>query len=204
MIKNEDEYIAEIKVILIGNGGVGKTNLINISVGKGFNEEEKSTTANSFLSKTILIDNKKYRLNLWDTIGQERLRQLTKIFFKNSKIVIFVYDISNKESFDALPGWLKDVEDQIGTNFVKGIVANKVDLYFYEQVKPEEGEQYADSINATFLQTSAKTESPKKFDQFLTALAKKYISKENINPNGRFTLTSESTKEENKHNKCCK
>ena len=50
MIKNEDEYIAEIKVILIGNGGVGKTNLINISVGKGFNEEEKSTTANSFLS----------------------------------------------------------------------------------------------------------------------------------------------------------
>ena len=203
MIKNEDEYIAEIKVILIGNGGVGKTNLINISVGKGFNEEEKSTTANSFLSKTILIDNKKYRLNLWDTIGQERLRQLTKIFFKNSKIVIFVYDISNKESFDALPGWLKDVEDQIGTNFVKGIVANKMDLYFDEKVKQEEGEQYSDSINATFLQTSAKKESPKKFDQFLAVLVEEYISKENINPNGRFTLSRENNLEEKKHKNCC-
>ena len=201
-MKNEEED--EIKVILLGNSGVGKTNLINIAIGNEFNEEEKTTTASTFAIKHLSVNSKDYILNLWDTIGQEKFRQLTKIFFNNSKIVIFVYDISNKESFDALPGWLKDVEDQIGTNFVKGIVANKVDLYFYEQVKPEEGEQYADSINATFLQTSAKTESPKKFDDFLAVLVEEYISKENINPNGRFTLTSESTKEENKHNKCCK
>ena len=147
MEENKEE---EIKVILLGNTGVGKTNLINIATGNKFNEDEKATAAASYSVIKIEIDNKYYNINLWDTIGQERYRQLTKIFFNNSKIVIFVYDITKPESFEALKDWKKDVEDQIGTGFVKGVVANKNDLYLEEKVKQEDGENYADSINATF------------------------------------------------------
>ena len=87
----------EIKVILIGESGTGKTSLINATMGLKFKESVESTTTNSFSSKTVTIDNKDYVLNLWDTIGQEKFRALTKIFIKDSKIVILVYDITRKE-----------------------------------------------------------------------------------------------------------
>ena len=140
MQQNENKEEDGIKVILIGNAGVGKTNLINVTMGYGFTENEKSTGASSYSLKKIIINDKTYKIALWDTIGQEQFRQLTKIFFNNSKIVIFVYDITNKESFKALPGWKKDVEEQLGDDYIKGVVANKSDLYLEEEVPTEEAD----------------------------------------------------------------
>ena len=109
-ISNESQP-DDIKVILVGNSGVGKTSLINIVTGREFNEHEKTAQGSSFSEKNITINEKDYLLNIWDTIGQERYRQLTKIFYNNSKIVIFVYDITIKESFDDLKYLAKDVEE---------------------------------------------------------------------------------------------
>ena len=163
MSNDDDTPDNEIKVILLGNSGVGKTNIINIVTGGKFEEYEKTTSSASFAVKKMKVRGKEYILNLWDTIGQEQFRQLTKIFYNNSKIVIYVYDITCKESFDDLNYWTKDVEEQIGQDIIKGIVANKMDLYLKEEVKTEDGENYAESVGAKFLEFSAKTETVQGF-----------------------------------------
>ena len=178
MSKKKVQPASEIKIILLGESGVGKTNLINILMGLPFNENEITSTSNSYMEKKVTINKKLYKLNLWDTIGQEKYRQLTKIFYKDSKIVIFVFDITSKRSFDELQKyWVKDVKEQIGDDsIVKGVIANKIDLFIDEQVTTEKGEEYAKSIDAKFLSISAKTDGPKKFENFLMSLVEEYIN----------------------------
>ena len=84
-----------IKVIVVGNQSVGKTNLINISIGKAFDSHTLATLAQNYSIKTIEYNGINYILEIWDTIGQEKLRTINKLFYKNSKIVIFVYDITS-------------------------------------------------------------------------------------------------------------
>ena len=198
-----EEGQSEIKVILIGDSGVGKTNLINIATGNGFDANENTSVACNYTVKKLVINGKEYIINLWDTIGQEKFRQLTKIFFNNSKIVILVYDITRKESFEALPNWLKDVEEEIGLDFVRGVVANKMDLYLNEEIKENEGEEYAKSINAKFLATSAKKDDPKIFIEFLGNLLTEYLSLYKENTTGSFTITRKSSMKKNKKSNCC-
>jgi len=204
MQENEDNEEDDIKVILLGNTGVGKTNLINITMGQGFSETEKSTATSSFSLKKITINDKTHKVALWDTIGQEQYKQLTKIFFNNAKIVIFVYDITRKITFEALPDWKKDVEEQIGKDYVKGVVGNKSDLYLQEKVKEEEGEEYANNIEANFLLFSAKKDDPKKFEDYLRGLLEKYLLIKKEGNKGKFPLDKANTFEKkNKNNKNC-
>ena len=204
MQENEDNEEDDIKVILLGNTGVGKTNLINITMGQGFSETEKSTATSSFSLKKITINDKTHMIALWDTIGQEQYKQLTKIFFNNAKIVIYVYDITRKITFEALPDWKKDVEEQIGKDYVKGVVGNKSDLYLQEQVKEEEGEEYANNIEANFLLFSAKKDDPKKFEDYLRGLLEKYLLTKKEGNKGKFPLDKANTFEKkNKNNKNC-
>ena len=196
-----------IKVILIGNSGVGKTNLINVSSGGNFNPLEKSTLASSFIIIKLNVENRQYNLQIWDTIGQEKLRALSKLFFKNSKIVIFVYDITKRESFLGLNDWHQEVKDIIGDDTIKGVVGNKIDLFTKEEVKDEEGEEYANTINALFRTTSAKTE-PKGFTEFLQELineydkkSKKVANKEKIDRNFSVKIKSNESINNDKKNK---
>ena len=197
-----EKIVEDVKVILIGNSGVGKTNLINISTGGEFNEIEKSTTTASYSKKQFNIEGDLYNLSLWDTIGQERLRHLSKLFFKNSKIVIFVYDITQKTTFVGLNSWYEDVKQQLGDDIIKGVVGNKQDLFMKEEVGDEEGEKYAESINAKFRLTSAKADA-EGFINFLELLLKEYINKNGIKPkvNDNIKLVNENHKMKNTKNK---
>ena len=201
-----EKIVEDVKVILIGNSGVGKTNLINISTGGEFNEIEKSTTTASYSKKQFNIEGDLYNLSLWDTIGQERLRHLSKLFFKNSKIVIFVYDITQKTTFVGLNSWYEDVKQQLGDDIIKGVVGNKQDLFMKEEVGDEEGEKYAESINAKFRLTSAKADA-EGFIHFLELLLKESINKNGIKPkvNDNIKLVNENHKMKNTKNKsgCC-
>ena len=203
MEENKEEKDDRIKVILVGEPGVGKTNLINVSAGLKFNEEEKSTLRASFLEKRMNINGQEYKLTLWDTIGQEKLRNLTKIFFKNSKIVIFVYDITSELSFQGLRSWEKDVKELIGDDIIKAVVGNKQDLYLdKEEVKENVAMEYAKSINAKFRLASAKTD-PDSFVNFLEELLKDYLNK---NEKGENFVKLKPNKDEdikNKKKKCC-
>ena len=90
-----------IKLILFGNSGTGKTNIINSFINKPFDDNACSTIASAFATKSIIINQKNYHVDIWDTAGQE-YRSLTKIFINDSNIVIFVFDITNKKSFTDL------------------------------------------------------------------------------------------------------
>ena len=202
-MKNLEEQ--EIKVILVGESGTGKTSLISISMGMKFQEGmEISTSAASFVTKIIKIGDKSYSLNLWDTIGQEKFRSLTKIFIKDSKIVIFVYDITNKKSFEELEYWYKTIKDVLGESAVLGIAGNKQDLFTQEQVSEEEAEKYAESKGIPLKLTSAK--NPLTFNLFLEELLKKYIVKCGgvVEENQGQKLDAKSENKEGKFGKCCK
>ena len=201
----DEEEKETIKVILIGNEGVGKTNLINVASGRGFNENEKSSLTASYLKKLIKLNDKNYIISLWDTIGQEKLRTLSKLFFKNSKIVIYVYDITNHDTFNGLASWDKDVNDMIGNDVIKAVLGNKQDLYLKEQVTEEEASKYAQTLNAKFTLTSAKKD-PEGISIFLEELLKDYIDK-NAKIKDKGDLRNSSIMIQNKKKKekngCC-
>ena len=119
--RNDEDEGEEIKVILVGEPGTGKTSLINVSVGSKFQENTQSTLLSTFIQKKINKNGKKYILNIWDTAGQEKYHAVTKIFIKNSKIVIFVYAIDSEESFKGLQTyWFKTLKDALGEEAVLG------------------------------------------------------------------------------------
>jgi len=171
-----DDRNNTIKVILVGDTGTGKTNLITVAAGFQFNTNTLTTTSCSFIQKIVVKNKIEYKINLWDTIGQEKYRSLTKIFLKDSKIVIFVYDITNKVSFNSLQFWKKIIDEVLGPTPVFGVVGNKSDLYLNEKVKEEEGEEYAKKIGAKFSITSAKT-NPEGFSTFIENILDDYLEK---------------------------
>ena len=169
----------EIKVILVGESGTGKTSLINATMGLKFQEHLETTSTNNFSSKTITINNTDYTLNLWDTIGQEKFRSLTKIFIKDSRIALLVYDITNEKSFKELDYWYKIIHDILGDETIIGVCGNKQDLIMKEKVKEEDAKKYAENKGLPFRLTSAK--NPLSFNKFLEELVKKYLEKCGVN-----------------------
>ena len=103
-----------IKVVLLGESGVGKTNLIRVSTGKGFEKNENSTITSAYYEEETYINKKRYSYFLWDTAGQEIYRSLNKIFIKDSKIVMIVFAINSKQSFEQIDFWYKYVRDILG------------------------------------------------------------------------------------------
>ena len=202
-MKNVEEE--EIKVILVGEMGTGKTSLINTAMGVPFKEGAEITTSTaSFVTKIIKIDGKPYSINLWDTIGQEKFRSLTKIFIKDSKIVIFVYDIKRLKTFEELDKhWFKEIHEVLGDEPILGIVGNKQDLFVREQVKQEIAEKYAEDKNVSFKLTSAK--NPLSFNSFLEDLIKQYIKKTGgkFEGTGGKKLGNNRDNNKNKEKKCC-
>ena len=188
-----------IKVILIGDSGTGKTNLITVAAGYEFDSNSLSTTACSYIQKTYMKHNAEYKINIWDTIGQEKFRSLTKIFVKESKIVILVYDITNKETFESLPFWKKLVDEILDYTPIFAIVGNKMDLYDKEQVKGDEADKYAESIGAKVLLTSAKRDS-ESFSNFVGGLLEDYLSKGKAERIDSFVLDKPVV---NKKKSCC-
>ena len=172
---NEDESGNEIKTILVGMSGTGKTNIINALTGKPFNTTLFSTTTSTFVDKIMEVNHKKHRVEIWDTAGQERYRSLTKMFINDSKIVIFVYDITDKKSFEEVDFWVKTVKEILGDNPIFGLAGNKKDLFQNEQVEEEEGQKKAEEIGAIFKLTSAKTGVG--INDFMQKLLEEYIEK---------------------------
>jgi small GTP-binding protein len=200
----------DVKTILVGMSGSGKTNIINALVGRKFDESKFCTTTSSFLEKIMTVKKKKYHLEIWDTAGQEQYRSLTKIFINDSKIVIFVYDITNRESFNEIDYWVNTVKEKLGNEPIFGLVGNKKDLFLEETVKEEEGEKKAKEIGAIFRLTSAKTGQALIID-YLQNLLEEYVKKigdineDKDNESNRFeksnSFSINTVKE--KKSKCC-
>ncbi len=150
----------KVKIILVGESSVGKTSIITQYLYKKFSPDEiKSTTSCDKWEKEIKLENDKIiKCEIWDTAGQEKFRAVNKIFMKNTKIAILVYDTTNKETFVQLKYWY-NTTNEINTNFdvIFGIVANKSDLFELRQVTINEGKDFAKNYcnNSLFFETSA-------------------------------------------------
>ena len=174
--KNKEE-IKELKVILLGDTGVGKTNIINRFLFGTFDENLKPTLASSSLEKNIKRDDGEYILKVWDTTGQERYNSITKLFIKGSQIVILVYAIDNLKSFENINFWRNLIKDELDRDeYILAIVGNKKDLFEHEAVDEEKGKKLADDLDADFSLISAKYDTQSINDLF-NSLLDRYISK---------------------------
>ena len=220
--------VEQVKVVLLGESGVGKTSIIAQFTSGKFDPDCVTSLSAQFISKTIEFENlqKAIKFDIWDTAGQEKYRALAKIFYKDAKVIILVYDITDQRSFDEVKSyWYEMVKTNADSDAMIAIVANKNDLYDNAQVSEEEAKEFAKSVGAIFQSTSAKSDSgiTTLFDNIgqkyfnpdfdCTAADKKeqeeYMKKKSEEkqkkkePKG-VKLTSEKTKkEEKKKKKCC-
>ena len=203
----DDDDAVEIKTILVGMSGTGKTNIINAITGQKFEENKFTTSTSSFVDKYMTVKNKKYRLEIWDTAGQEKFRSLTKIFIKDSKIVIFVYDITTRASFEEIDFWVSTVKDILKEDkIVYGLAGNKKDLFQNEVGEEEEGKKKAQEIGALLKLTSAKTGQG--INEFIQSLLEEYVKKIGDSPNDNNNskgnkLSGNNINGEKKKLKCC-
>ena len=175
---SDDEYEStpEVKTVLLGESGVGKSSIIKQYVTHTFDPDIDSSISSKYISKEAEITDikKNIKFNLWDTAGQEKYRSLAKIFYKDAQIIVLVYSIDNLSSFQALKDyWYKEVKNNCLSNVIFAVVGNKNDLYNNSQVKEQEALEWADSIGGIFQLTSAKSNSG--IDLLFSNLAKKYF-----------------------------
>ena len=174
--KDEEEINNQIKVVILGSVGVGKTSLITRYKTRKFIKNIPSTSGSNFVNITKIINSKKYILNIWDTAGQEKFNSLTQTFIKNAKIVLLIYSIIDKKSFQDLDTWLNLVKERNGEKgYLLGIAANKSDLYEQSEVSDGEGKKYAKKIKAIWKLTSALKEN-KGIDELIDELLNNYIN----------------------------
>ena len=145
-----------LKYIIIGDSAVGKSNLLLRYAHHKFNDEYQATIGVEFGAKNIEINNKIYRIQIWDTAGQENFRSITRAYYKNSVCALVVYDISNKDSFDNVETWVEDCKNQSPKTIFMVLVGNKSDLEEKRQVTYEEGKELAERNGMLFFETSAK------------------------------------------------
>ena len=149
-----------IKVVLLGEAGVGKTCIIKQFIEKKFEQNTDSSLSAQFVSKTIeYVDfAKTLKFDIWDTVGQERFRSIAKIFYKDAHVVILVYDITSKKSFNALNDfWIGEIKNNCNGTPLFAIIGNKNDLYMKQEVDPLDAKDLAKKIGGIFQLTSAKT-----------------------------------------------
>ena len=145
------------KVVLLGEAGVGKTSIIHQFAYHQFDPDCLASISAQFISKTVEYKGfGPIKFDIWDTAGQERYRSMARIFYKDAKVIIFVYDITNQASFDGIKDyWFEQIKINCEEDAVLALVANKNDLYDEQQVLDESGQIFADDINAIFQSTSA-------------------------------------------------
>jgi Ras-related protein Rab-11A len=154
-MSKDDEYDYLFKVVLIGDSGVGKSNLLSRFTRNEFNLESKSTIGVEFATRSIQVDNKTIKAKIWDTAGQERYRAITSAYYRGAVGALLVYDIAKHVTYDNVTRWLKELRDHADSNIVIMLVGNKSDLRHLRAVTTEEAKQFAAENNLSFIETSA-------------------------------------------------
>jgi len=155
MARPDDEYDYLFKVVLIGDSGVGKSNLLSRFTRNEFNLESKSTIGVEFATKSIVAEGKTIKAQIWDTAGQERYRAITSAYYRGAVGALLVYDISKHATFENVERWLKELRDHAEANIVVMLVGNKSDLRHLRVVSTEEAMAFAEAQNLAFIETSA-------------------------------------------------
>lgn len=191
--------IPEIKMILLGESGVGKTSIIKRYLNDEFDNNEESTLSMSYVAKLMEIDNKKIRVNIWDTIGQEKYRSISKLFLNETKIVMLVYSIISEQSFKELNYWYNLYKENLDEDTILGIAGNKMDLYLDQTVPDSQAREYAEQKKAIFSLLSAK-ENKQSIDIFVEKLVRAYLDKKSLKKDNNKTTENKTIKLDAKKN----
>ena len=201
-----------LKYIIIGDAGVGKSNILLRYVYSTFKSEYQLTIGVEFGEKNVELKDKMYKIQIWDTAGNEQFRSITRTYYKNSVCAIVVYDITRRESFESVINWIEDCKLNSPKTVFMILVGNKSDLSENRQVTTEEGEEFATRYGIRFFETSAKDgvnieETFMESIQFIAnRLEKNYYDLDNDicgikkNDRGAVKLSNKKKKEETK---CC-
>ncbi|XP_041959494.1 ras-related protein Rab-18-B [Alosa sapidissima] len=153
----DDDVLTTLKILIIGESGVGKSSLLLRFTDDTFDPELAATIGVDFKVKTIAIDGNRAKLAIWDTAGQERFRTLTPSYYRGAQGVILVYDVTKRDTFTRLENWLNELETYCTRNdLVKMLVGNKIDKDNRE-VDRNEGLKFARKHSMLFIEASAKT-----------------------------------------------
>merc|ERR1711998_530075 len=154
-MSKDDEYDYLFKVVLIGDSGVGKSNLLSRFTRNEFNLESKSTIGVEFATRSIHTDGKIIKAQIWDTAGQERYRAITSAYYRGAVGALLVYDISKHVTYENVERWLKELRDHADSHIVIMLVGNKNDLKHLRAVPAEQARSFADKHGLSFIETSA-------------------------------------------------
>jgi len=143
------------KVVLIGDSGVGKSNLLSRFTRNEFNLDSKSTIGVEFATRTISVDGKTVKAQIWDTAGQERYRAITSAYYRGAVGALLVYDIAKQQTYANVTRWLKELRDHADSNIVIMLVGNKSDLKHLRAVTTDEAQHFATENGLSFMETSA-------------------------------------------------
>ena len=172
--------IESLKIVLLGEAGVGKTSIISQFVEQLFQEDIQSSAGGTFSSKTCIYGNDQIlKLEIWDTAGQERYRALTTMFYKEANAAVLVYDITRKESYEQIQEyWSNQLKESAPSDIILMLCANKSDLINQEKVDEGEARKYANELGAMFCSTSAKNDYG--ITDLFLQIAKKYTGSDNV------------------------
>lgn len=151
----DEHYDYLYKIVLIGDSGVGKSNLLSRFTRDEFNLESKSTIGVEFATKSVVTRGKVIKAQIWDTAGQERYRAITSVYYRGALGALLVYDMSKRLSFQNVDRWLRELRDHADPNIVILLVGNKSDLKHLRAVTQEEAASYAEKERLAFIETSA-------------------------------------------------
>lgn len=162
------------KVVLLGEGRVGKTSLVLRYTQGVFSDSQKSTIQATFLTKKLVVDDRRISLAIWDTAGQERFHALGPIYYRDANGALLTFDLTDSDSFTKVKNWVKELYRVVGKDIKLCIAGNKCDLERHRQVTDKQAEEYAASVGAAYFPTSAKLN--KGVDDAFLALAKSILA----------------------------
>lgn len=184
----DEEYDYLFKIVLIGDSGVGKSNLLSRFTRNEFCLESKSTIGVEFATRTLQVEGRIIKSQIWDTAGQERYRAITSAYYRGALGALLVYDVTKPTSFENVSRWLKELRDHADSNIVIMLIGNKTDLKHLRAVATEDALSYAEREGLSFIETSAleATNVEKAFQMNLSEIyriiSKKSLSLEDAAP----------------------
>ncbi|XP_072226801.1 ras-related protein Rab-25-like [Leuresthes tenuis] len=176
----DDSYNFVFKVVLIGESGVGKSNLLSRFTKNEFNHDSRTTIGVEFSTRTVQLDNFTIKAQIWDTAGLERYRAITSAYYRGAVGALLVFDISKHLTYESAERWLKELYDHADPHMVVMLVGNKSDLESLRTVPTDEARAFADKKGLMYMETSAldSTNVEAAFNEVLMAIHRKVASRE--------------------------
>ncbi len=176
MEPESDEIPYVFKILLLGDGGVGKTSLLRRFIDNIFDPDYQSTIGVQFMTRVVKFDNRNVKLVIWDIAGQSKHTTYRHLYYKAANGIILVYDITRPETFYNLPRWVEDAQKSVDPTVRIAVLGNKSDLIRLRTITTTSGNDYAYRINAElFSETSAK--SGEHVEEAFLALARALVNR---------------------------